>query len=70
GISSIHLLKTFINAHDHEQKTMLWQVVIHLTFVVSALILAWIDRLTFRAVEKGAVTASAVSSVPSAVPFK
>jgi uncharacterized protein (TIGR00645 family) len=35
GISSIHLLKTFINAGDHDQKAMLWQVVIHLTFVVS-----------------------------------
>ena len=48
GISSIHLLKTFINAGNLDTKMMLWQVVIHLTFVLSALILAWIDRLTFR----------------------
>lgn len=48
GISSIHLLKTFINAEKMEQQTMLWQVVIHVTFVVSALVMAWIDRLTYR----------------------
>ena len=48
GISSIHLLKSFIEAEKLDTKTLLWQVVIHTTFVVSALILAWIDRLTFR----------------------
>ncbi len=48
GISSIHLLKTFINANHLDQKTMLWQVVIHVTFVLSALALAWIDRLTYN----------------------
>lgn len=46
GISSIHLLKTFINANEMTEKALLWQVVIQLTFVVSALVLAWIDRLT------------------------
>ncbi len=46
GISSIHLLKTFINADKMTEQTMLWQVVIHVTFVLSALVLAWIDRLT------------------------
>jgi uncharacterized protein (TIGR00645 family) len=53
GISSIHLLKTFINASKHDTKMMLWQVVIHLTFVASAVALAWIDRLTFRPSDKG-----------------
>ena len=48
GISSIHLLKTFINAGNLDPKMMLWQVVIHVTFVLSAIALAWIDRLTFR----------------------
>jgi len=48
GISSIHLLKTFINAEKHEDRVILWQVVIHCTFVVSALVLAWIDRIAFR----------------------
>jgi uncharacterized protein (TIGR00645 family) len=45
GISSIHLLKTFIDASKHEPETMLWQTVIHLAFVVSAVALAYIDRL-------------------------
>jgi uncharacterized protein (TIGR00645 family) len=44
GISSIHLLQTFINASNHSSETMLWQTVIHLTFVVSAVALAVIDR--------------------------
>ena len=48
GISSIHLLKTFINAQNIDSKTMFWQVIIHITFVASAIALAGIDRLTFR----------------------
>jgi len=44
GISSIHLLQTFINADNISSETMLWQTVIHLTFVVSAVALALIDR--------------------------
>jgi uncharacterized protein (TIGR00645 family) len=46
GISSIHLLKTFIDVDKHSDKEVLWQVLIHLTFVLSAVILAWIERLT------------------------
>jgi len=45
GISSIHLLKTFIEAERLSSKVILWQIVIHLTFVVSFM-LAWTDRLT------------------------
>jgi uncharacterized protein (TIGR00645 family) len=44
GISSIHLLQTFINASEMSSETMLWQTVIHLTFVASAISLALIDR--------------------------
>jgi uncharacterized protein (TIGR00645 family) len=45
GISSIHLLRTFINADQLEVKTMMWQVIIHLTFLVSALVIAAADRV-------------------------
>lgn len=45
GISSIHLLKTFINAAQMDEKTIMWQVVIHLTFIVSALAMAYTDRI-------------------------
>ncbi len=46
GISSIHLLKTFIDVDKHTDKAVIWQVGIHLTFVVSAVFLAWIERAT------------------------
>jgi uncharacterized protein (TIGR00645 family) len=46
GISSIHLLKTFINAEHYSEKVMLWQTLIHLTFVFSALAIAWTERIT------------------------
>ena len=46
GISSIHLLKTFIEASHIEPEVMLWQTVIHMAFIASAIGLAWIDRLS------------------------
>jgi uncharacterized protein (TIGR00645 family) len=46
GISSIHLLKTFINAAAYDDKTIIAQVGIHLTFLVSALAIAAADRIT------------------------
>ena len=52
GISSIHLLKTFINAEHTDTKTMMWQTIIHGAFLISAVALAYIDRLTFRTVEE------------------
>ena len=45
GISSIHLLKTFINAANYEDKVLLWQTVIHVAFLFSALAIAWADRI-------------------------
>lgn len=45
GISSIHLLKTFINAGAYEDKVIIAQVGIHLTFLVSAMAIAAADRL-------------------------
>ena len=45
GISSIHLLKTFINAPNLSNDVMMWQTIIHLAFIVSAVSIAYIDRL-------------------------
>jgi uncharacterized protein (TIGR00645 family) len=45
GISSIHLLKTFINANNYSEKVLLWQTVIHMVFLFSALAIALTDRL-------------------------
>ncbi len=52
GISSIHLLKTFINAHNLDQQTMMWQTIIHMAFVLSAVSIAYIDRLMAHPSEK------------------
>jgi uncharacterized protein (TIGR00645 family) len=45
GISSIHLLKTFINAENLSNDVMMWQTIIHMTFVFSAVAIAYIDKL-------------------------
>jgi uncharacterized protein (TIGR00645 family) len=47
GISSIHLLKTFISAGGPSMtvQTMMWQTIIHITFLVSAIAIAYTDRL-------------------------
>jgi uncharacterized protein (TIGR00645 family) len=45
GISSIHLLKTFINAENYTEKVLLWQTAIHLAFLLSAMAIAACDRI-------------------------
>ena len=45
GISSIHLLKTFINAANYDVKVLMWQSIIHITFLLSAMAIAYTDRL-------------------------
>ncbi|WP_338771319.1 TIGR00645 family protein [Massilia sp. METH4] len=45
GISSIHLLKTFINAQVYTEKTLIAQTCIHLAFLLSAMAIAYTDRL-------------------------
>ena len=45
GISSIHLLKTFINAANYTDKVLMWQTLIHVTFLLSALAIALTDKL-------------------------
>ena len=46
AISSIHLLKVFMNVQDISNDKILWYVVIHLTLVVSALLMGVMDKLT------------------------
>jgi uncharacterized protein (TIGR00645 family) len=45
GISSIHLLKTFINAANYDTKVLMWQTIIHVTFLLSALAIAYTDKI-------------------------
>ncbi len=48
GISSIHLLKTFINAANYDEKVLIAQTAIHITFLFSAIAIAYTDRLMSR----------------------
>ena len=45
GISSIHLLKTFINAASYSEKVLMWQTIIHIAFLLSAIAIAYTDKL-------------------------
>ena len=49
AISSIHLLQIFLNlaaVHRHDQ--IMWATILHITFVVSALLLAVVDRISSK----------------------
>ena len=55
GISSIHLLRTFIEAGAIGTPTgrvtetgVMWQTIIHMAFIASAIGIAWVDRLTHQ----------------------
>jgi len=62
GISSIHLLKTFINASAYDEKTMFYRTVIHITFLASAPAIAAVDRIL------PAASARAPSKLPRDAP--
>lgn len=61
AISSIHLLQVFLNVNHHAAEHLMWYTIIHLAFVVSALFLAYIDRVSAltKGLGKGGKTASA-----------
>ncbi len=45
AISSIHLLQVFLNANQYDAEKIMWLTIVHMAFVFSALLLAYIDRL-------------------------
>lgn len=49
AISSIHLLRMFMDAQQIESEKLMWYVIIHMTFVVSALVMGYLDKLTKHA---------------------
>jgi uncharacterized protein (TIGR00645 family) len=58
GISSIHLLKTFIaigtlgtEGSGYTEAGVMWQTIIHVVFILSALGIAWTDYLMSLAVK-------------------
>ena len=52
GISSIHMLQTFVNASNTSEKTMMWQLLLHLGFLVSAIALAYTDKILYSTSHK------------------
>ena len=46
AISSIHLLKVFMNINETANDKLMWYVLIHLTLVISALLMGYLDKLT------------------------
>ncbi len=47
AISSIHLLRVFMKAESTENDKIMWYVILHLTFVVSAVLLGVLDKMSF-----------------------
>ena len=50
GISSIHLLKTFINAQHYDEKTLIAQTLIHVCFLLSAMAIAYTDFIMEKSI--------------------
>ena len=48
GISSIHLLKTFINASQYDAKTLIGQTSIHVAFLLSAIAIGYAERVVYQ----------------------
>ena len=48
AISSIHLLRVFMEAKTIENDKLMWYTIIHLTFVLSAVLLAVLDKIAFQ----------------------
>ena len=46
AISSIHLLKMFMDAKNIDDQKLMWYVIIHMTFVASAFAMGYLDKLT------------------------
>lgn len=46
AISSIHLLRVFMDAKNVPDNKLMWYVIIHLTFVLSAFVMGYLDKLT------------------------
>lgn len=51
AISSIHLLKIFMSSKSYSSEQLMWYVIIHLTFVLSAFAMGYLDKLTKHEVE-------------------
>lgn len=48
GISGIHLLKAFINIKEKTSEQIMWQVIIHVVFLLSSIMLAYTENLMHK----------------------
>lgn len=48
SISGIHLLSTFVKLAEVSFQVVMWQVIIHLVFLISVLLLTWSDKLAHK----------------------
>lgn len=46
AISSVHLLQVFMNTPAYTEKQLLWKTLIHLAFIVSAIALGYLDKMS------------------------
>ena len=46
AISSIHLLRVFMDAQNIDNTKIMWYVVLHMTFVISAFAMGYLDKMT------------------------
>jgi uncharacterized protein (TIGR00645 family) len=45
GVSGIHLLQVFVNIKNHDPKNVMWQVIIHVVFLFSSIMLAYTEKI-------------------------
>lgn len=53
AISSIHLLKIFMDVKEITNDKIMWSVLMHLTFVASAFAMGWLDKKTKNTIGHG-----------------
>ena len=52
SISSIHMLQTFVNVTNTPEKTMMWQLLLHMGFLLSAIAMAYTDKILYSTSHK------------------
>lgn len=52
AISSIHLLRVFMDARNIPDNKLLWYVILHLTFVLSAFIMGFLENISKKGINK------------------
>jgi uncharacterized membrane protein YqhA len=63
----VQLLESFVNVDATDWRTVIWQIAMLLTFVLSGVALAWMDRLSAGRTRDRRVGPDAASELPRAV---